>query len=201
MRYGMVIDLRRCIGCNACTIACKQEHGTGPGVFYGRVLISESGTYPIARQEYQPLLCMHCAEAPCVDACPTGATVKQANGIVNVDQAKCIGDRHCMIACPYSARTFIDGASSYFPDKGITAYEAAMQDQHTVGTVEKCTFCADRVAVGGEPACVLTCPAKARFFGDLDDPESEVSKLINSRGGYQLHAELGTDPSVYYLPG
>jgi Fe-S-cluster-containing dehydrogenase component len=200
MRYGMVIDLSRCIGCNACTIACKQQNGTSPGVFWSKVLVSETGTYPHAKQVYQPLLCMHCADAPCEKVCPTGATQKLANGIVMVDQEKCIGDRHCMIACPYTSRYFLDSKQTYFPDKGITTYEEAMQGNHILGTVEKCNFCKDRVATGQKPACVLTCPAQARFFGDLDDPNSEVSRLIATKAGYQLYPELGTDPSVYYLP-
>ncbi len=201
MRYGMVIDLQRCIGCNACTIACKQEHSTQPGVFWSKTIVSERGTYPDARQTYQPLLCMHCAQAPCADVCPTGATQKLDNGIVIVDQQKCIGCRYCMVACPYNSRSFIFQHMVYYPDKGISPYEQATQSQHIVGTVEKCNFCVDRVQAGQLPACVLTCPADARFFGDLDDPNSEVTHLITSRGGYQLHPELGTDPSVYYLAG
>jgi len=202
MRYGMVIDLQRCIGCNACTLACKQEHGTQPGIFWGRVLISESGRYPNARQEYQPILCMHCADAPCVDVCPTGATQKLENGIVTVDQEKCIGCRYCMASCPFNARFFkFGGSQEYYPGKGLTPYELANANLHVEGTVEKCNFCAERLEEGKLPACVQVCPAKARFFGDLDDPNSEVSQLIASRGGYQLHPEVGTDPSVYYLPG
>lgn len=200
MRYGMVIDLQRCIGCNACTIACKQEHSTRPGVFWSKTIVSETGTYPSARQVYLPLLCMHCNDPACADACPTGATQQLANGIVTVDQSKCIGCRACMVACPFNARSFVYENKSYYGDKGPTAYETATAGNHVLGTVEKCNFCAERVAAGQEPACVLTCPADARFFGDLDDPNSQVSKLVATKGAYQLHPELGTDPSVYYLP-
>ena len=202
MRYGMVIDLQRCIGCNACTIACKQEHSTPPTVFWSKTVISETGTYPNARQVYMPLLCMHCKDSPCVNACPTGATQKLDNGIVIVDQSMCIGCRACMIACPFNARNFIFEQNSYYEDKGgPTAYEQATASEHIVGTVEKCNFCVDRVTAGQEPACVLTCPADARFFGDLEDPNSQVAKLVATKGAVQLHPELGTDPSVYYLPG
>ena len=200
MRYGMVIDLRRCIGCNACSLACKQENSTGPGIFWSRTIVSEKGRYPKARMDYLPLLCMHCENAPCVKACPTGATGKMENGTVVVDQNKCIGCRACMIACPYDARSMALKATPYHGEKGFTAFEEASKDDHQEGTVEKCNFCADRVKAGQKPACVLTCTTRARIFGDLDDPGSEVSKLIAARDGYQLQPQHGTEPSVFYLP-
>ena len=144
---------------------------------------------------------MHCAEPACVGVCPTGASVKRSDGIVVVDQAKCIGCRSCVMACPYEARYFLKKYRGYYPEKGLTAYETAQKKGKVMGTVSKCNLCLDRVEAGEQPACVQTCPAKARFFGDLEDPESQVAKLIVSRRGYQLHPEMGTDPSVYYLPG
>lgn len=202
MRYAMVIDIRRCIGCNACTIACKQKNATPPGVFYSRVLISEKGKYPSSRMVPLPILCMHCQEPACEQVCPTGATIKMENGIVRVDADKCIGCRSCMVACPYSARFFnFRKADPYYSEKDYTVYEKVRQNDLKVGTVGKCDFCIDRVEAGLEPSCVQTCPGKARIFGDLDDPNSEVSKAIAQRDGYQLYPELGTDPSVYYLPG
>jgi molybdopterin-containing oxidoreductase family iron-sulfur binding subunit len=147
------------------------------------------------------MLCNHCKEPSCVEVCPTGATYKrESDDLVLIDADKCVGCRACMTACPYHARYYLDKIRSYYPDQGLTPYEDAGYDRHNQGTVEKCNFCADRLENGREPACVANCPAEARIFGDLDDPESEPSRLIHRDGGFQLLAELGTDPSIYYLP-
>jgi molybdopterin-containing oxidoreductase family iron-sulfur binding subunit len=142
---------------------------------------------------------MHCAEPPCLEVCPTGATFKHANGIVDIDPEKCVGCRYCMMACPYDQRFFHDRERHYFAD-GPTPYEKRGYQRHQTGVVSKCNFCLPRLAKNLEPACAANCMARARTFGDLDDPNSEVSKLIRDRGGYQLYPELGTNPSVYYLP-
>lgn len=201
-RYGMVIDLKKCLGCSACTTACKMEHGTPRAVFWTKVVQKEIGKWPNANRQYEPLACMHCKNAPCVDVCPTGATYKRADGIVVVDYDKCIGCRYCQTACPYGARTYMDKIEGYYTKfgLGLTPYEQVMYKNHPVGVVEKCTFCSELIDKGQQPACVETCPSYARFFGDLDDPKSQVSQLIADRHGYQLLPELGTDPSVYYLP-
>jgi Fe-S-cluster-containing dehydrogenase component len=199
MRWGMVIDLKRCIGCYGCQLACKAEHGTPPGVYYARVLKQEEGQYPTVRQLALPVLCNHCEDPPCVEACPTGASFKWEDGIVDIDHDLCVGCRSCMMACPYTNRYFNDQPPHYFP-QGMTPYEEARTQRHQQNVVMKCNFCRDRVRAGKAPACVANCPTVARYFGDLDDPLSEVSVLIKERGGFTLHPEMGTGPSVYYLP-
>jgi molybdopterin-containing oxidoreductase family iron-sulfur binding subunit len=203
-RWGMVLDLTRCIGCNACTVACKIENGTPDDHYWARVYTEETGTFPDVQTTYVPALCNHCADAPCVTVCPTGASFQRDDGIVLVNQDTCIGCRACMMACPYSARFYLrkgvlEAGSGYQGER--TAFEDSKWAWFTEGTVTKCTFCAHRVDNGLEPACVVTCPTEARIFGDLDDPESRPSTLIRERNGYQPLAELGTNPSVYYVEG
>ena len=146
------------------------------------------------------MLCNHCEDPPCVEACPTGASFKwEEDGIVDIDHDLCVGCRSCMMACPYTNRYFNDQPPHYFA-QGMTPYEEARTERHQQNVVMKCNFCRDRVRAGKPPACVANCPTIARYFGDLDDPLSEVSRLIKERGGFTLHPELGTGPSVYYLP-
>ncbi|MDP2646105.1 MAG: 4Fe-4S dicluster domain-containing protein [Desulfobacterales bacterium] len=198
MKYGMAIDLKRCIGCHACTIACKAENGIRPGIFWNRVFDEEYGKYPMVRRRFFPRPCMHCDEAPCVAVCPSGASYKRADGIVMVDPGKCLGCGYCVVACPYGARSYNRKDGHYFPH-GPTPYEKVSYAKHEVGTVEKCTFCAHKVDKGEEPACVTTCPPRARIFGNLEDPDSEVSRVIRARQGRPLWPEMDTRPCVYYL--
>ena len=200
MRYGMIIDLDRCIGCDACTMACKQANGTPKGTFWSKVERNETGVYPDAYTEYVPTLCMHCKNAACVDACPYGVSVYATDGTVQILSEMCVGCNYCVAACPYGARTFDFGEwKLYSPEKGKSAYEEIQEAcQPYRNTVSKCTLCKDRRDKGDAPACVHTCPTDARTFGDLDS--SGMQTLIQSRQAYQLKPEAGTDPSVYYLP-
>jgi Fe-S-cluster-containing dehydrogenase component/Ni,Fe-hydrogenase III small subunit len=199
VRWGMVIDLRKCIGCQACTVACKAENLAPQGVHWNRVLKIEEGKYPNVRRLFLPLPCMHCEDPGCVAVCPTGASYKRPDGIVMIDHGKCIGCMYCIGACPYGVRTYIDEAKPYFPNAGLSQIEQYRDGEHQNGVVEKCNFCVERVENGLEPACVQTCPPKARYFGDLDDPESEVSRIIKAGNAVQLLRESGTNPSVYYI--
>ncbi|MBI2915092.1 MAG: 4Fe-4S dicluster domain-containing protein [Firmicutes bacterium] len=207
VRYGMVIDLRRCIGCDACTVACKQENHTPPGVSYNVVIKEETGTYPNTGLKLLPRPCMQCEDPPCAKVCPVAATWKRDDGIVEIDYEKCIGCRYCMTACPYGARYFDFGEN--YNDK-LNEFEIQPSQEYgkswervpgasPIGNVRKCHFCLHRLEQGKEPACVVTCMSKARTFGNLNDPQSAVSKLIADRRAYRLKQDLGTGPSVYYL--
>jgi phenylacetyl-CoA:acceptor oxidoreductase subunit 1 len=212
MRWGMVIDLSKCMRCHGCIAACRVEHFLPLGVTWPRLiaweeLAEEFTTYPVR--------CNHCKEPPCVKVCVTGASQQREDGIVWVDQDMCVGCRYCIIACPYQNRTFLskDKDSGHYPGYEPTEFEKAGKRlyPHTVGTTEKCNFCMERIDAGlakglkpgvdrdATPACVNTCPARALTFGDLDDPDSEVSKLIRNKKAFSLHPEYGTDPSIFYI--
>ena len=207
-RWGMAIDLFRCIGCHACTYACKTENTTGKGVFWTWVYDYEQGKYPNVFRSFLPVLCMHCEDAPCRIVCPSGATYKRADGIVAIDPNKCINCKACMVACPYHVRF------ENPEDTDLTKDGYQQQEQHVMrqpGIVEKCNFCKDRIEWGkahgltpgvewdANPVCVNACPVNARTFGDLSDPDSEISRLISSQKGEVLHGEFGTSPSVFYI--
>jgi molybdopterin-containing oxidoreductase family iron-sulfur binding subunit len=195
----MVINLKKCVGCNACTVACKVANGLGPGLFYSYVKIGETGVYPHARRTLETSLCNQCANPPCHRVCPVGATQIRPDGVVTVDGAKCIGCRYCMLACPYNVRVVIPTASTGYYDEGLTPYEKARYPEHRRGTVEKCDFCAERLDEGRLPACAQTCPAKSRVFGDLDDPDSEAARLLLQHDYFVLQPDAGTEPNVYYI--
>ncbi len=198
-RWAMVVDLNLCIGCNSCVLACKMGRGTPKGIFLNRVLEQEIGTFPKARRIFWPVRCMQCDQPACLEVCPTGATYQREDGIVCVDQDKCVGCRACVLACPYDARALYEKEVTYYEDH-ITPFEAHAYSLHRPGTVMKCDFCADRLDQGLKPYCVQTCLTGALIFGDIDDPESEISRALNENHlPLRLHDELGTEPSIYYL--
>jgi Fe-S-cluster-containing dehydrogenase component/formate-dependent nitrite reductase membrane component NrfD len=176
-RIGFVLDQRSCIGCHACTVACKQEHGVELGVFRTWVKYIEQGTFPDVRRHFSVLRCNHCDDAPCVTACPVTALFRREDGIVDFDPDRCIGCKACMNACPYDA-LYIDPESQ---------------------TAAKCNFCAHRVDQGLKPSCEIVCPTQAIISGDLDDADSEVSRLIDVIPSQVRAPEQGTHPKVFYL--
>jgi tetrathionate reductase subunit B len=196
VRWGMLIDLARCdSGCDECVTACATENGIGETgrldtdpQWIRKVELKEPRTGDI---KSLPMMCMHCEDAPCIDVCPTGASFKRADGIVLVDKHTCIGCRYCMIACPYIARSFV---------------HEALQDQKSYaprgkGTVESCTLCVHRIDADQQPACVEACTdtgGGAMLFGDLNDPESEISKRVASFPSQQIRDDLGLKPGIRY---
>lgn len=200
MRYGMLIDLKRCVGCNACAIACSRTNKTPSNHFRTYVETVEEGAYPRTRLSLVPHICMHCANPACVDVCPTKASFKDENGIVRVDDSRCIGCQYCVMACPYDARYIDISEPGYFPESSEepSSFEQELLGGGGQGYIDKCVFCHDRLQDGLLPACVETCPANARIFGDLDDSESEVSRLIATSGANTIMSELGLEPSVFY---
>ncbi len=178
-QLAILIDLDKCIGCHSCTVACKVENGLKLGTFWSKVhQIGPTGTFPDLQMYFLPVLCQHCASPECTRVCPTGASAKRPDGIVLVDRSVCIGCQYCVLACPYGVRTF----------------------SPTEGVIEKCTMCAHLIDRGGQPACVKTCTGKARVFGDIDDPNSDISKQMQAAGD-ALHTlvDVGNHPSVHYI--
>lgn len=197
--WGMVIDLDRCIGCYACTVACHVENGSPPGIWYAPVYEREIGVFPHVKRLFLPTLCMHCEDPACMKACPSKAISRRADGIVLVDQDVCCGTRACVAACPYGAMHYYEEGEGDF-GRELTPFEQLVHGKFQAGTVQKCTFCVHRIDQGIlTPACVESCPTACRVFGDLDDPSSAPSKLISNHNGFALRPEAGTSPSVRYV--
>ncbi len=192
VRWGMLIDTTQCApGCNDCVSACNKENGLSgetkatDSQWIRKIEIKDIST---GRQTSLPMMCQHCEHPPCVDVCPTTASFKRADGIVLVDKHRCIGCRYCMMACPYKARSFVhEPQHDQNPDV-----------PRGKGTVEACTMCVHRVDQGLQPACAEACPNKSILFGDLNDPQSEISKKVHSVATVQVRAELRLNPGVRY---
>ena len=226
-KLAMVIDLQRCTACGSCIIACKNENNVQADVFWASRISQTTGRFPNVRYEFIPTLCNHCEKAPCVRGCPTGAMHKIAGNITMHDPAKCIGCRYCILNCPYGVIHFNDAKTHKFwrDNKpliaGVTpsAVEVTQQVGGTVipyynperelsrkgtglrykGVVEKCTLCEPRVTKGELPYCVEACPANARIFGDLNDPNSEVRYILGKFRAWRLKEDQGTEPKVFYV--
>jgi Fe-S-cluster-containing dehydrogenase component len=182
-RLGLVIKQERCIGCAACTVACKIENeSTGHWIHVETVNVDQKdtpeGSFPDLKMTFLPQTCMHCQEPPCIEACPAEALIKREDGPVILNEEQCNGCQACMDACPYNAILFSEENSR----------------------IEKCNLCAHRIDKGLEPFCVVCCEGQAIYFGDLNDPEDVVSKLIAREKTFQLKTDRGTGPSIYYCP-
>lgn len=176
-RYALLIDSKKCLNCKACVVTCRAEYHVPLEHSRNRINEEHRGTWPDLAATFEPEQCHHCANPSCVRVCPTGASYQRDDGIVLIREEDCIGCRYCMIACPYEARFFRE-------DKGV---------------VEKCTLCVGRLDRGKQPACVETCPSKARMVGDVTDPNSEVFKILATRESHVKKPQTGNSPQIYYL--
>jgi Fe-S-cluster-containing dehydrogenase component len=197
-RYGMVVDLRKCIGCQSCVVACKSEHNAPSGILQTNVLEKEMGKFPNSVRIFLPVLCNHCDKPTCVDVCPTKATYKRDDGLVMIIFDKCIGCGACVEHCPYHARVLVGDNRTLFPD-GKTVFEKPVYEKILGNVAVKCDFCHFRIDKGLEPACVQVCPTGSRIFGDLSDPEGKLARLIRDYKGWPMLPEKGTEPSIYYI--
>lgn len=179
-RYGMAIDETKCVGCYACRVACQNQNNLRAHEAYNHLEEREYGVFPDYRRVFLPVQCQHCDNPPCVHVCPTRASIKRSDGVVLVIEENCIGCKYCIAACPYNVR--------------IIKKE---------GYIEKCRFCIEFVEAGLEPACMTTCMTNVRIFGDLDDPNSRISRYVaeNRHRLRQFKGELNTRPRIFYTRG
>ncbi|WP_285719152.1 4Fe-4S dicluster domain-containing protein [Pelosinus sp. IPA-1] len=207
----MLLDTRKCIGCHACNIGCVAEYKLPPAVVYRPVMDVISGKYPDLKRQFTPRPCFHCAKPSCVPVCPVGATKQDPDGIVSIDYHKCIGCRACVANCPYGARTFDIGAYYTEETPAVQDYEKEgfyeyghiwRRDQKhsiVVGSARKCHFCTNRIEKGLLPICVSSCIGRVSYFGDLNDNQSLIRKVMAVNETYRLKEETGNEPQVYYI--
>jgi len=216
-QYGMAIDLNRCFGCQTCAAACKIANNLPKGLSYNVVYTKNDsdyshpgvavakgavandnagGAFPNCKLSFFPLACQHCGTPKCVAVCPTGASRKDSDGIISIDYSICIGDGTCIEACPYSVRTLIEDDPEYYLDMAVGEFDAP---PHSIATTEKCTFCKNLIERDEEPACMQLCPGRARYWGDLDDPNSAPNKAREGREVLLYMENQGANPSVFYL--
>ena len=202
-RWAMIIDLRKCVGCETCIEICRQVNKPPPGPAWRKSIEHEIEDNPGRRQLFLTMSCMHCEKPICLEVCPTGATFRRPDGILDINLDLCVGCGSCVVACPYQARSI---AKSDIMPKEITA-----KNKDRIGICTKCNFCLQHIDAGlaqglkpgsdpeATPKCVRFCLADALYFGDIDDPESEVSRLIHDNKVFRMQEEQGTNPSVYYI--